>query len=600
MRTVENSTALHEPRCRDAAEARRRRPRRIRFICGGAAIRTSAAHAARRRLSSVSTAITPCPFGSSLDEAPTRRRRRAAAPPPPAPSAPRTRKYGMRRRRRAGRPRADDEGAGAGVRLRVRPSHGDLPKPAAADGGGERAEINMGVGGGGGGGGGDRRRVRQRVGDAVARPSGRPATRAATTERKPRRRGESPSYLRGERNLRGAVRSAPERVPPSCARGARKWAAERLGERLPVRESVLTSSDALASAVELPASHSRRSCSAGTTAASSRALGRPADAPRAPSVPRVRGFSIARTLGAGAPACVAQRRRSSRHASVISSEKTAAPTSHASAAAPRPSRTVSPSSMTRGARAAVERHRRRPRAANRAGGMAARGLRRAGAAGPTRGSRSPGGGRSTRRRRRARGRLHCRGSQIDRRRDYGRLARRGAGGGADARPVAPARLAHQPRARRCSGARRADVDVTVIGGGPAGFTRSRRCWRATSTRWRSSTRRPRSSWPNNYGSWRVEWEALASSLRLPELLDCVRVNWGVTDCFFGGSFDTPFEDRTRLDAPYLQVDRTKLKALLEQQHAAHGVRLLAAPSPPKPSRPTSLTAASSTTPPARR
>ena len=119
----------------------------------------------------------------------------------------------------------------------------------------------------------------------------------------------------------------------------------------------------------------------------------------------------------------------------------------------------------------------------------------------------------------------------------------------------------------------ADVDVCVIGGGPAGYTVA-----ALLARDEHSVAlvdpSPEGSWPNNYGSWRVEWEALASSLRLPELLDCVRVNWGVTDCFFGGSFDTPFEDRTRLDAPYLQVDRTKLKALLEQQHAAHGVRLL--------------------------
>ena len=133
--------------------------------------------------------------------------------------------------------------------------------------------------------------------------------------------------------------------------------------------------------------------------------------------------------------------------------------------------------------------------------------------------------------------------------------------------------------------RRRDVDVCVIGGGPAGHTVA-----ALLARDEHSVAlvdpSPEGSWPNNYGSWRVEWEALASSLRLPELLDCVRVNWGVTDCYFGGSFDTPFEDRTRLDAPYLQVDRTKLKALLEQQHAAHGVRLSATPSPPKPSRPT--------------
>ena len=81
-------------------------------------------------------------------------------------------------------------------------------------------------------------------------------------------------YLRGEETLRR--KTCAELRQPELRRVVR--AAHRKGPpsaslRLPVRESVLTSSDALASSVELPASHSRTSCSAGTTAASSRALG---------------------------------------------------------------------------------------------------------------------------------------------------------------------------------------------------------------------------------------------------------------------------------------------------------------------------------------
>ena len=72
---------------------------------------------------------------------------------------------------------------------------------------------------------------------------------------------------------------------------------------------------------------------------------------------------------------------------------------------------------------------------------------------------------------------------------------------------------------------------------------------------------PDGTWPNNYGSWRNEWEALAERLQMPELLECVASGWQVTDVFFGGSFDTPFDDKVRLDKAYLQASRTPLKRI---------------------------------------
>ena len=120
----------------------------------------------------------------------------------------------------------------------------------------------------------------------------------------------------------------------------------------------------------------------------------------------------------------------------------------------------------------------------------------------------------------------------------------------------------QPRA---SEAPPAEVDVAVIGGGPAAYTIA-----ALLSRDEHSVAlidpAPDGAWPNNYGSWRVEWEvrrllhgplpcsgyhraprhhtrgtatraqALAERLQMPELLECVASGWQVTDVFFGGSF----------------------------------------------------------------
>lgn len=118
-----------------------------------------------------------------------------------------------------------------------------------------------------------------------------------------------------------------------------------------------------------------------------------------------------------------------------------------------------------------------------------------------------------------------------------------------------------------------DVDVAVVGGGPAGYVMAALLGRAENTVALIDPK-PDGLWPNNYGSWREEWEALAASLQMPELLDCVSTHWAKTDCFFGGSFETPDDERTTLDRAYLKVDRKALKATLQAKHAAAGVQLL--------------------------
>lgn len=59
-------------------------------------------------------------------------------------------------------------------------------------------------------------------------------------------------------------------------------------------------------------------------------------------------------------------------------------------------------------------------------------------------------------------------------------------------------------------------------------------------------------------------------MRLPELKQCTTTEWEITDCFFGGSFDKPVDERLTLQRPYLRVDRVKLQALLRQRFAAAG------------------------------
>lgn len=108
-----------------------------------------------------------------------------------------------------------------------------------------------------------------------------------------------------------------------------------------------------------------------------------------------------------------------------------------------------------------------------------------------------------------------------------------------------------------------EVEVAVIGGGPAAYTMAALLSGTHGHEVCLVDPKPDLAWPNNYGSWRVEWEALAKRLDMPELLtDCVGKEWKITDCFFGGSWGMEWDQRSRLDRPYLQVDRAKLKATL--------------------------------------
>lgn len=86
-------------------------------------------------------------------------------------------------------------------------------------------------------------------------------------------------------------------------------------------------------------------------------------------------------------------------------------------------------------------------------------------------------------------------------------------------------------------------------------------------------------WPPNYGVWQDEWKAILDRYKAAGVEmgggncgDAVDRGWDVTDCFFGGSFDIPMEDRTRVDRPYYRVD----KNALQQSLTSSSYRLLRA------------------------
>jgi lycopene beta-cyclase len=74
------------------------------------------------------------------------------------------------------------------------------------------------------------------------------------------------------------------------------------------------------------------------------------------------------------------------------------------------------------------------------------------------------------------------------------------------------------------------------------------------------------AWVPNYGAWKDEWEAVLDRYAAGGVQitggNCgsgVDREWSTTDCFFGGSFDKPMEERMRLDRPYLRLDRSAIK-----------------------------------------
>lgn len=107
-----------------------------------------------------------------------------------------------------------------------------------------------------------------------------------------------------------------------------------------------------------------------------------------------------------------------------------------------------------------------------------------------------------------------------------------------------------------------DTDVAVIGSGPTGSVLA---WRlAHREKLRVCLIDPNMDrpWENNYGVWSEEWETLGADLKELDLGSCVSRTWPVTDCFFGGSWGKPENERTRLDRAYARVDRLSFQKRL--------------------------------------
>ena len=78
------------------------------------------------------------------------------------------------------------------------------------------------------------------------------------------------------------------------------------------------------------------------------------------------------------------------------------------------------------------------------------------------------------------------------------------------------------------------------------------------------------TWYPNYGEWRKEWNYLSETFGLPEMKKCLTTEWEYTDCFFGGSNETPMSKRTTLRQPYVRVDKKKLKSLFIDRFKSSG------------------------------
>ena len=77
-------------------------------------------------------------------------------------------------------------------------------------------------------------------------------------------------------------------------------------------------------------------------------------------------------------------------------------------------------------------------------------------------------------------------------------------------------------------------------------------------------------WVPNYGVWKDEWQAVCQKYQTQFAItldggkegSAIDREWPITDCFFGGSFDIPVDQRMRLDRPYCRVDKNALKESL--------------------------------------
>lgn len=114
-------------------------------------------------------------------------------------------------------------------------------------------------------------------------------------------------------------------------------------------------------------------------------------------------------------------------------------------------------------------------------------------------------------------------------------------------------------------------DVLVLGSGPAGSAIASFLGAGGDLDVVMADKNFDVDWVPNYGVWKDEWETVLDRYRSAGIEieggnvgTSVDREWQVTDCFFGGSFDIPMEQRMRLDRPYCRIDRFALKKSLSK------------------------------------
>lgn len=116
-------------------------------------------------------------------------------------------------------------------------------------------------------------------------------------------------------------------------------------------------------------------------------------------------------------------------------------------------------------------------------------------------------------------------------------------------------------------------DVLVLGSGPAGSAIATLLGAGGKLDVVVADKNFDTNWAPNYGVWKDEWETVLERYRSFGVemeggnggLSIDR-EWAATDCYFGGSFDIPMEQRIRLDRPYLRIDRFALKKSLTKNY----------------------------------
>lgn len=114
-------------------------------------------------------------------------------------------------------------------------------------------------------------------------------------------------------------------------------------------------------------------------------------------------------------------------------------------------------------------------------------------------------------------------------------------------------------------------DVLVLGSGPAGSAIASALGAGGVLDVVVADKNFDTDWVPNYGVWKDEWESVMDRYRSFGITfeggnadRSIDREWSVTDCYFGGSFDIPMEQRMRLDRPYCRVDRFALKKSLSK------------------------------------